>query len=94
MLDLTGAVWRKSSRSDGNGGACVEVARNLPGIVAVRDSKDPAGNVEPLIGAVLGVTVLHEQLGPGPVVGGLLIIGSATYVTLAPSGTGKSPLAR
>ncbi|MFI5488949.1 DUF397 domain-containing protein [Micromonospora echinaurantiaca] len=43
MTDLTGAVWRKSTRSGGNGGDCVEVATNLPGIVAVRDSKDPAG---------------------------------------------------
>ncbi len=40
---LQGARWVKSTRSGGNGGACVEVARNLPGIVAVRDSKDPAG---------------------------------------------------
>jgi hypothetical protein len=36
--------WRKSTFS-GNGGDCVEVARNLPGIVAVRDSKDPDGPV-------------------------------------------------
>ncbi|MEQ4305159.1 DUF397 domain-containing protein [Plantactinospora sp. B6F1] len=42
-MDLTGAEWFKSSRSSGNGGACVEVARNLPGVVGVRDSKDPAG---------------------------------------------------
>jgi hypothetical protein len=42
-MDLTRAKWRKSSYSNGNGGACVEVARNLPGVVAVRDSKDPAG---------------------------------------------------
>jgi len=42
-MDLTGAQWRKSSRSGSNGGNCVEVARNLPGIVAVRDSKDPDG---------------------------------------------------
>ena len=41
--DLTQAVWKKSVRSGSNGGACVEVARNLPGIVAVRDSKDPDG---------------------------------------------------
>jgi len=41
--DLPGAVWRKSSRSGSNGGQCVEVARNLPGIVAVRDSRDPDG---------------------------------------------------
>jgi hypothetical protein len=35
--------WRKSSRSGDNGGACVEVAGNLPGPVLVRDSKDQAG---------------------------------------------------
>jgi hypothetical protein len=41
-VDLSGAIWRKSARS---GGAtnCVEVAGGLPLIVAVRDSKDPAG---------------------------------------------------
>ncbi|HEY0530967.1 MAG TPA: DUF397 domain-containing protein [Actinoplanes sp.] len=42
MADLTGALWHKSTRSGGNGGDCVEVAVNLPGIVGVRDSKDPA----------------------------------------------------
>ncbi|MBQ0894225.1 DUF397 domain-containing protein [Micromonospora sp. U56] len=44
MPDLTGAVWRKSTRSN-NGGDCVEVADNLPGIVGLRDSKNPAGAV-------------------------------------------------
>ena len=43
MVDLTGARWRKSTRSAGNGGECVEIADNLPGVVAVRDSKDPHG---------------------------------------------------
>ena len=42
-MDLNRAEWRKSSRSGGNGGTCVEVARNLRGVVAVRDSKDPDG---------------------------------------------------
>jgi hypothetical protein len=42
QVDLTRAAWRKSTHSN-NGGACVEVARNLTGVVAVRDSKDPAG---------------------------------------------------
>jgi Domain of unknown function (DUF397) len=37
------AQWRKSSYSGGNGGACVEVARNLPGAVALRDSKHSEG---------------------------------------------------
>jgi hypothetical protein len=44
MTDLTGAQWRKSTRSS-NDGACVEVADNLPGVVYVRDSKDPDGPV-------------------------------------------------
>lgn len=44
-MDLTDARWRKSSRSGNNGGNCVEVARNLPGAVALRDSKDPEGPV-------------------------------------------------
>lgn len=37
-------IWRTSSYSN-NGGACVEVARNLPGRVLVRDSKDRTGPV-------------------------------------------------
>lgn len=42
MSDLTHAIWRKSSRSTGTG-QCVEVARNLSGVVAIRDSKNPSG---------------------------------------------------
>jgi hypothetical protein len=44
-LDLTTAVWRKSSYSDGGDNNCVEVADNCPGIVPVRDSKTPVGRV-------------------------------------------------
>lgn len=40
---LTDAVWKKASRSNGNGGNnCVEVAF-LDGAVAVRDSKNRTG---------------------------------------------------
>ncbi|XRQ12225.1 DUF397 domain-containing protein [Actinomadura welshii] len=41
-MDLSRANWRKSSRSSGNGGNCVEVA-DLPSGVGLRDSKDPDG---------------------------------------------------
>ena len=41
-MDLSRAVWRKASAS-ANAGNCVEVAVNLPGVVSVRDSKDPHG---------------------------------------------------
>ncbi|MFJ6137651.1 DUF397 domain-containing protein [Kitasatospora sp. NPDC092286] len=41
-VDLTAASWFKSSHSQ-NGGSCVEVAPDYPGLVPVRDSKDPEG---------------------------------------------------
>ncbi|WP_184539962.1 DUF397 domain-containing protein [Micromonospora polyrhachis] len=40
---MTGALWRKSTRSDNGGSTCVEVADNLPGVVLVRDTKDRDG---------------------------------------------------
>jgi hypothetical protein len=39
--DFSRVVWRKSTRSSGNG-QCVEVAK-VADKIAVRDSKDPAG---------------------------------------------------
>ncbi|WP_055524977.1 DUF397 domain-containing protein [Streptomyces graminilatus] len=39
---LSAAAWRKSTYSNTDGGECVEVAPNLPSVVPVRDSKDPA----------------------------------------------------
>ncbi|MDG4765919.1 DUF397 domain-containing protein [Solwaraspora sp. WMMD406] len=44
MTSLTNAEWRTSTRS-GAGGNCVEVATNVPDVVAVRDSKDTTGPV-------------------------------------------------
>ncbi|MDH6705838.1 hypothetical protein P3T27_002560 [Kitasatospora sp. MAA19] len=41
-VDLAGASWSKSSYS-GNGGQCVEVASDFPGLMPIRDSKDPQG---------------------------------------------------
>ncbi|TYK46007.1 DUF397 domain-containing protein [Actinomadura decatromicini] len=41
-MDVNDLVWRKASRSASNGGECVELA-SAPGVVAVRDSKDPDG---------------------------------------------------
>ena len=37
--------WRKSSYSGNGGSNCVEVASSLPGVVAVRDSKNPDGPI-------------------------------------------------
>ncbi|MGI5470142.1 DUF397 domain-containing protein [Streptomyces sp. CA-132043] len=43
--DLTSLHWHKSSYSNQDGGACVETALGLPGLVPVRDSKTPHGPV-------------------------------------------------
>jgi hypothetical protein len=48
-VDLSGAAWRKSTYSGGNGGQCVQVAAILgpedgpDRICAVRDSTNPGG---------------------------------------------------
>ena len=42
--DLSGVTWRKSTRSGGGAGNCIEVAKATE-LAAVRDSKDPEGGV-------------------------------------------------
>lgn len=41
MSDLSQAQWRKATRSNGANTGCVEIASNLPEVVAVRDSTRP-----------------------------------------------------
>ncbi|MFD0691332.1 DUF397 domain-containing protein [Actinomadura fibrosa] len=43
-MDLTGAAWRKASRSNDSGANCVELAP-LSAAIAIRDSKDVDGDV-------------------------------------------------
>ncbi|MET9295549.1 DUF397 domain-containing protein [Streptomyces sp. NPDC003077] len=38
-------AWRKSSYCNGDGGLCVEVCDGIPGLVPVRDSKNPFGPI-------------------------------------------------
>ncbi len=42
-MTIDRVTWHKSSYSNGNGGACVEVAELADGHRAVRDSKAPGG---------------------------------------------------
>ncbi|XIE80597.1 DUF397 domain-containing protein [Streptomyces sp. SBR177] len=44
-IDLSAATWRKSSHSNQDGGACVEVSDDFTHVVPVRDSKAPRGPV-------------------------------------------------
>ncbi|MGP2441941.1 DUF397 domain-containing protein [Streptomyces sp. JW3] len=41
--ELSFAHWRRSSYSNANGGACVEITDDFPGVVPIRDSKTPHG---------------------------------------------------
>ncbi|MEU9485324.1 DUF397 domain-containing protein [Streptomyces decoyicus] len=43
--NLAAIAWRKSSYSDGGEDNCVEIAGGFPGVVPVRDSKNPTGGV-------------------------------------------------
>lgn len=44
-IDLSAATWRKSSHSNQDGGACIEIADDFAAVVPVRDSKNPQGPV-------------------------------------------------
>jgi uncharacterized protein DUF397 len=65
--DLRRAQWRTSTYS-ASGSTCVEVARNLPGMVAVRDSKDRHGPVlifTPDEWRTFLTRIQHVTRGPG-----------------------------
>ncbi|MFD8723673.1 DUF397 domain-containing protein [Streptomyces sp. NPDC059629] len=43
IVDLNAVSWRKSTYSNQDGGACVEVSDDFATAVPVRDSKNPHG---------------------------------------------------
>ena len=62
MTDLSQAAWRKASKSSYNGG-CVEVAANLEGVVAVRDSKRPEGGAHVVSREAFAVFIADLKAG-------------------------------
>lgn len=64
--DLSTALWRKSSHSNGDGGDCVEVADGVTGFVPVRDSKVPGGPVLAVSAAAWVPFVEALKGGPAP----------------------------
>jgi hypothetical protein len=62
MTDLSQAAWRKASMSSQNGG-CVEIAANLPGVTALRDSKRPEGGAHVVARAVFAAFLADLKAG-------------------------------
>ncbi|GCB48082.1 DUF397 domain-containing protein [Streptomyces sp. NL15-2K] len=58
--DLSNAIWRKSSYSDGGANNCVEVADGCPGVVPVRDSKTSAAR--PLVFSALSWSAFVDDV--------------------------------
>jgi len=63
MIDLSRARWRKATRSTGANASCVEIAANLPGIIAVRDSKRPEGGAHIVDPAVFRAFLADVKAG-------------------------------
>ncbi|HEX6523287.1 MAG TPA: DUF397 domain-containing protein [Streptosporangiaceae bacterium] len=64
-MDLSAAVWRKSSYSSGGGSGCVEVAP-ASSFVAIRDSKNPDGGFLVIsFGAFRDLTARIKQSSQG-----------------------------
>ena len=62
MINLSQAVWRKARRSAHNGG-CVEIAANLPGVAAVRDSQRPEGGAHVVDRALFAAFLADAKSG-------------------------------
>jgi drug/metabolite transporter (DMT)-like permease len=46
-------------------------------------------NLEPVVGAILGVILLHDILGPYALVGGLLVVAAAIFVAIGDTDVGQ-----
>jgi Domain of unknown function (DUF397) len=62
VIDLSQAIWRKAALSAHNGG-CVEVAANLTGVTAVRDSQRPDGGAHVISRSAFGAFLVDVQGG-------------------------------
>ncbi|GAB2800349.1 hypothetical protein GCM10027073_35590 [Streptomyces chlorus] len=62
-IDPSVVTWRKSSYSNSDGGACVEVSDDFAAVVPVRDSKIPHGPV--LVFPAVGWASFVSAVGGG-----------------------------
>jgi hypothetical protein len=63
MIDLSRAEWRKARLSSTSNGGCVEIAANLTGIVAVRDSTRPGAGAHVVSRAAFAQFLAETKAG-------------------------------
>jgi Domain of unknown function (DUF397) len=63
MSDLSQAQWRKATRSGDSNGGCVEIASNLPGVIAIRDSKRPGDGAHVVERAAFAAFIADVKAG-------------------------------
>ncbi|MFI0237182.1 DUF397 domain-containing protein [Streptomyces sp. NPDC016845] len=82
--DLSNALWGKSSYSNGDGGECVEVARDFPGAARWRKSSHSngdGGNCVEVADGIPGIVPVRDSKNPdGPAI---VIAGSAWSAFIA-----------
>jgi drug/metabolite transporter (DMT)-like permease len=86
-LDFPGEVWLSILVL---GLACTALAFVLWNWGLERFTASRAGlflNIEPAVGVLLGVALMHESLGPGVILGGVLVLGAAIFVGRADAPT-------
>lgn len=87
-LQLPSSIWLALL---GQGALCIALAYSLWNFGVSRLLASQVGvyaNLEPVVGATLGVMVLKEALTAGALVGGLLVIGAAVVTALPDSTSG------
>ncbi|MBM7173115.1 DUF397 domain-containing protein [Streptomyces sp. G44] len=91
-IDLSTAVWRKSSHSNGDGGECVEVAEHFPGAARWRKSSHSNGDggdcVEVADGLPGVVPVRDSKVTDGPT----LVIPAAAWGPFIAAVTASEPV--
>jgi hypothetical protein len=63
MTDLSRAQWRKAARSTSGNGGCVEIATNLPTVIAIRDSKCPEAGAHVIDRAAFAAFLADSKAG-------------------------------
>ncbi len=63
MTDLSRAIWRKATASTSGNGGCVEIASNIPGVIAIRDSTRPEGGAHVVEPAAFAAFIADVKAG-------------------------------